>query len=133
TCRDHARFGYLYLHGGSWKGTQVIPSSWVSDSTEPSQSINRGYGYLFWVNGNAPAEDAMNESFDGDISPVVPPDMFAARGFGNQFLDVIPSLDMVVVRFGADPMAKFDVPALLADSKFVVHDEIMASLLDAVH
>lgn len=132
TCRDHARFGYLYLHGGTWAGTQVVSSSWVSDSTTPSQSINRGYGNLFWVNGQAPAEDAMNEAFDGDISPVVPADMFAARGFGNQFIDVIPSLDLVVVRFGEDPMAKFDIPTLLADSKFGVHDEIMAPIIDAV-
>ena len=133
TCRDHARFGYLYLHGGTWAGTHVIPSSWVRDSTQTSQSINRGYGYLFWVNGAAPAEDAMNESFDGWISPLVPADMFAARGFGNQFIDVIPSLDMIVVRFGADPMAKLDVPALLADAHFTIHDEIMAPILDAVH
>lgn len=132
TCRDHARFGYLYLHGGTWAGTQVISPSWVTDSTKPSQSINRGYGYLFWVNGAAPAEDAMNESFDGWISPVVPADMFAARGFGNQFIDVIPSLDLIVVRFGADPMAKFDVPALLADARFTIHDEIMAPIIDAV-
>ncbi|MGH7283074.1 MAG: serine hydrolase domain-containing protein [Polyangiaceae bacterium] len=133
TCRDHARFGYLYLHGGSWEGTQVIPSSWVTDSTTPSQSINRGYGNLFWVNGSAPAEDAMMESFDGWISPIAPADMFAARGFGNQFIDVIPSLDLIVVRFGADPMAKFDIPTLLADARFSVHDEIMAPILDAVH
>ena len=30
TCRDHARLGYLMLHGGQWAGTQVVSSSFVS-------------------------------------------------------------------------------------------------------
>src|SRR5512140_2618944 len=44
SCRDHARLGYLYLHGGSWAGAQVISRGWVTASVSPSQSINRAYG-----------------------------------------------------------------------------------------
>jgi CubicO group peptidase (beta-lactamase class C family) len=132
TCRDHARFGYLYLHGGRWAGEQVVPSAYVAESTSPSQNINRAYGYLFWVNGQIPAEDAMMESWPGWMSPEAPADLFAARGFGNQFIDVIPSLDMVVVRFGEDPMASFDLAALTTDARFSTHDEILAPILAAV-
>jgi CubicO group peptidase (beta-lactamase class C family) len=33
TARDMARFGHLYLHQGNWKGTQLIPSDWITKST----------------------------------------------------------------------------------------------------
>ena len=33
TARDMARFGYLFLRGGAWKGQQLIPSDWVTEST----------------------------------------------------------------------------------------------------
>jgi len=133
TCRDHARLGYLYLHEGQWKNEQVISKAWVKASTSPSQSINRAYGYLWWVNGGTPAEDAMNEAWPGQMVANAPADLFAARGFGNQFIDVIPSLDMIVVRFGQDPLAKFDVPTLMADSKFELHDKILAPILGGTH
>jgi len=133
TCRDHARLGYLYLHDGTWKNEQVISKAWVKASTTPSQSINQAYGYLWWVNGGTPAEDAMNEPWPGQMVANAPADLFAARGFGNQFIDVIPSLDMIVVRFGQDPLAKLDVPTLMADSKFALHDEILAPILAGTH
>ncbi len=45
---------------------------------------------------------------------------------------MIPSLDLLVVRFGTDPMTNFDLEALIADSKFPKHDEILAPVLQAV-
>jgi CubicO group peptidase (beta-lactamase class C family) len=134
SCRDHARLGYLYMHGGAWAGEQVVPASWVSETTEPSQNLNQGYGYLWWLNGQSPAIDGLMNPFDGFISPASPPDMFAAWGFGNQFIDVIPSLDMIVVRFGEDPWEGFDLAALFEDQRFEKHEaiitEVMAALVD---
>ena len=66
------------------------------------------------------------------MTPAAPPDMFAARGFGNQFIDVIPSLDLIVVRFGSDPMNKLDLIALFDDQRFEKHDAILKQVLDAV-
>ena len=52
TARDLARFGYLMLRGGNWNGTQIIPSSWVEESTRSYSDVDgAGYGYLWWVNG----------------------------------------------------------------------------------
>lgn len=133
TCKDHARLGYLYLHGGKWKNEQVVSQAWVKATTTPSQSINKAYGYLWWLNGGVPTEDAMNEPWPGQMVVDAPHDLFAARGFGNQFIDVIPSLDMIVVRFGADPVNMFDLPTLLADSKFELHDKILAPILAGTH
>jgi CubicO group peptidase (beta-lactamase class C family) len=35
TLRDYAKFGQLYLNRGSWLGEQIVPQSWVIDSTTP--------------------------------------------------------------------------------------------------
>jgi CubicO group peptidase (beta-lactamase class C family) len=133
TCRDHARFGYLYLRGGRWAGgDEVVPAGWVAQALRPSQEFNRAYGYLFWLNGQTPALDAMNQTKEGELVPYAPDDLFAARGFGNQFIDVIPSLDLVVVRFGADPASDFDPGALVDDARFDQHDDILRPILEAV-
>jgi CubicO group peptidase (beta-lactamase class C family) len=132
TCRDHARLGYLYLRGGKWGDTRVLSSSWVASALTPSQSQNRAYGFLFWLNGEAPALDAMMQPWPDRMVPFAPKDLFAARGFGNQFVDVIPSLDLMVVRFGADPLAGADLIALASDARFTKHDEILRPVLDAV-
>jgi CubicO group peptidase (beta-lactamase class C family) len=132
SCRDHARLGYLYLHRGRWNGQQILSESWVAQATAPSQDFNRAYGYLFWLNGQTPAIDAMNNAWDGVMSPVSPPDLFAAHGFGVQFIDVIPSLDMVVVRFGEDPASGLDIGALTSDAHFGKHEDIMAPVFGAV-
>lgn len=49
---NFAKFGQLYKNGGSWKGKQLIPRSWVDKTftkylTLPFDS-NGFYGYLFW-------------------------------------------------------------------------------------
>jgi hypothetical protein len=109
----------------------VVSKTWVDAALTPSQDINRGYGRLFWLNGHEPTRTALNEDREGVLVPFAPDDLFAARGFGNQFIDVIGSLDMVVVRFGADPVS-FDVGALIDDARFDIHAEILAPILDAV-
>ena len=133
TCRDHARFGYLYLRDGVWSGgARVVPEAWVREALEPSQPQNRGYGFLFWLNGEGPTRSALNEDDPEELVPYAPDDLFAARGFGNQFIDVIPSLDLVVVRMGEDPATTFDVGVLIDDARFSVHDEILQPILAAV-
>jgi CubicO group peptidase (beta-lactamase class C family) len=132
SCRDHARFGYLYLHGGQWKDEQVVPAAHVVDTLTPSQPHNRAYGLLVWLNGQLPALDTFGDPKEGTLVPFAPDDLFALRGFGNQFIDVIPSLDMLVVRFGPDPMSNFDLQTLIDDQRFETHDMILEPVLDAV-
>ncbi len=132
SCRDHARLGYLYLHGGRWAGEQIVPSAFVAATLTPSQTVNRAYGYLWWLNAETPAQDAMSAAWPGRMVPFAPRDLFAARGFGNQFIDVIPSLDLLVVRFGQDPMGKFDPATLAVDSRFERHDKILEPVLGAI-
>jgi CubicO group peptidase (beta-lactamase class C family) len=82
--RDLAKLGYLYLNGGRWDGVQVVPADYVRAATQaqsqppPSAGLD-GYGYQWWVT-----------SEQGHPS-------FLAMGFGGQFVQVVPDLDLVVV------------------------------------
>ena len=106
SARDLARFGLLYLHHGRWGDRQLIPESWIAESTKPYSTTNAGlgYGYLWW-------------RLRQDNS-ALPPDSYFAWGHGGQFLFVIPSRDMVVVhlareRTGQDELGYRRVSGLL--------------------
>ncbi len=51
TARDMARFGLLFLHGGAWRGKQIVAADWVKQSTTSysDAGASGGYGYLWWV------------------------------------------------------------------------------------
>lgn len=86
--REFAKFGYLFLRDGEWDGQQVLSSSWVDESTSPSQALNPFYGYLWWLNTG---------SLD---MPDVPADAFYAAGAFEKRIYVVPSKDLVVLRLG---------------------------------
>jgi CubicO group peptidase (beta-lactamase class C family) len=84
---DFAKFGRLYLNGGEWNGKQVVPASWVEESTRVDTTTDPAdfYQYFWWVD-------------------VAPPERgrFMARGNYGQFIYVAPDKDLVIVRFGED-------------------------------
>jgi CubicO group peptidase (beta-lactamase class C family) len=130
TCRDLARFGHLYLRGGRWDGTQVVPEAWVEAATSrPSQELNAGYGYLWWVNHPGPIAGPLHitseqsAAADGQMAPGAPQDMYWARGLGGQVVQVDPGSDTVVVRLGAgDRSSTYSQ----ADTARVVTDALVA-------
>ena len=96
TPRDWARFGLLYLQDGVWNGERILPEGWVKYTTTPTPRAPQGkYGAFFWLNAGAPsdASDRMMAS--------VPVDTFFARGFQEQRVFIVPSKNLVLVRFGA--------------------------------
>ncbi len=88
TPRDWARFGQLYLNNGNWFGDQVIDSSWVDFVRTPAPGSDGKYGGHFWLN------------VEGVAMPDVPEDAYSCNGFQGQYVFVIPSYDLVVVRMG---------------------------------
>lgn len=133
TCRDHARFGWLYARGGAWSDGQVIPEDYFAASLAPSQEQNRAYGYLFWLNGQMPRLDPFNQQKDEMLAPWAPTDLFAARGFGDQFIDVVPSLGLVVVRIGPDPTGSFFNPdEMMEQEDSGTHEAIVRPIIEGI-
>jgi CubicO group peptidase (beta-lactamase class C family) len=91
TARDYARYGFLYLNRGRWEGQQIVPAAWVDRSTRPGVSPEDWYGYLWHVN--------LPSRFD---TPDLPEDGYSAVGVSGQYVTVIPSKRLVVVRLAED-------------------------------
>lgn len=117
TARSMARFGLLILNHGNWNGNQILTdTNYFTDMVNTSQDINKSYGYLWWLNGKESFMLPQSQFvFPGKLSPNAPDDMFAALGKNGQFINVIPSLNMVWIRMGNAP-DDLPVPAFLNDS-----------------
>lgn len=86
--RDFSRIGLLYLHSGELNGVRIVDSSFVKASVSPQNIVeNDGsecvrYGLHWWLH-----------DFNGER-------IFYARGILGQYIIVIPSMDIVIVRLG---------------------------------
>ncbi|MEQ8689880.1 MAG: serine hydrolase [Pseudomonadales bacterium] len=105
TARDLALFGQLLLQ--QLRGetvSQPIDPDYLRNSLAPSQTLNRAYGYLWWLNGQPVARRG------GAVKPTLlaaaPADLFAAQGALGRKLYIVPSLDLIVVRMGDAPPDK---------------------------
>lgn len=92
SAQDFARFGYLYLRGGTWDGEQIVPQAWVDYARLPyaADPLALSYGAHWWVNGT---DERWADRF---------PTMFSAQGFNGQFIYVVPELDAVFVVLSND-------------------------------
>ena len=92
SARDWARFGMLYLQDGVWNGTRVLPDGWVEYTRTPAPADStRRYGAHFWLDlpDGYRASDAK-----------LPADAFHAAGHQGQFVTIVPSRAVVIVRLG---------------------------------
>ena len=87
TARDWARFGLLFYKDGIWKNDTILPKGWVDYCKTPAKASNGEYGAQFWLNQSKKLKD-------------VPADMFSCNGHRGQFVYIIPSKKLVVVRLG---------------------------------
>lgn len=133
TPHDMAKIGWLYLNNGRWDNRQIVPMQWVMDSTKKlafPKSFRRvndkngdlmffkslwlwgvrnysyfdGYGYQWWIDDSG---------------------FYSARGFGGQYIMVVPEKNMVVVFTsvlkGTDYfipgrlLKKYIIPSVLSD------------------
>ncbi len=104
TPRSMARYGLLILNKGNWSDQLLMNSSFFNAMTTTSQNINLSYGYLWWLNGKSSHILPQSQIvFNGSVTPNAPADMFSGLGKNGQYLNVIPSKKMVVVRMGENP------------------------------
>ncbi|MBL4618174.1 MAG: serine hydrolase [Robiginitomaculum sp.] len=83
SARDFAKFGYLYLRDGIWKGTRILPEYWVDFSRTKTPAKNSDiYGGGWWISA-----DNTNATF-------------SAQGHEGQIIWIDPSRDIVIVRLG---------------------------------
>lgn len=93
---DWARFGEVHRVGGICAGgRRVLPEDWVTYVTTPTpHAPQRRYGGHWWLN----AGDAENPA--DRFWPKLPTDAYGARGHSGQWVVVVPSAELVVVRLG---------------------------------
>jgi len=95
---DFAKFGRLFLHNGSWDGTQILPEAWVSESTQADRTLDydnyyyddyifadgKGYyKYMWW-----------GIQRDGQRYDLI------AEGNHGQFMYIVPDKNLIILRFG---------------------------------
>ncbi|WP_073118061.1 serine hydrolase domain-containing protein [Wenyingzhuangia marina] len=93
TTRDWAKFGQLMLDNGKWNNEQIVTKKWIDYIKTPNKTSLGEYGGHWWLN-------------QGNYMPNVPKDCFYADGFQGQRIFVIPSKDLVVVRFGVTELQR---------------------------
>lgn len=104
TARDLARLGLFWSQDGVWQGKRLLPAGWMRLMTTPSgpqPASGPGYGATMWLFG--PKQG-------------LPEGSFAAQGNRGQYVVVVPSRHLVIVRRGEDPgTARFDIARFAAD------------------
>ena len=84
--RSMVKFGQLYLDDGVWNGQQILTPEWVADSLARAVLLNwdntSGYGYQWWL-GEFISQGRQYE-------------FYSTRGYGGQFIFVVPELELVV-------------------------------------
>ncbi len=94
SARDFARFGLLYLNDGMAGGRRILPEGWVKNASTPK--TDAAYGSGFWLN-TSQAANGLCGQFG---MPGAPADAYFARGYLGQYVVIVPSRQLVVVRLG---------------------------------
>ena len=113
SARDWAKLGELYARDGVIGVHRILPEGWMRYSARPTLDSNYGAG--FWTAAGA------------HFHPKgIPRDMLFASGQFGQRVYVIPSRDLVIVRFGVTQIwPDFDF-----DGDMRLIREVLASLAD---
>jgi CubicO group peptidase (beta-lactamase class C family) len=91
---DLAKLGLLVLQDGMWEGQRIVPEGWIEQSVRPwvedvnpgnEEDDDPGYGFQWWL----------QEHEDGSYPKVI-----TGRGYGGQFLIIVPELDLITVFTG---------------------------------
>jgi len=89
--RDLARFGLLYARNGMWKDERLLSEEWIEFVRTPAPATAKDgnfYGGQWWL---VP-----------DDRTDVPADVYSTAGNRGQYVVVVPSHDLVIVRRGLD-------------------------------
>lgn len=106
--RDWAKIGQLVLNNGIWEGKQIVPASWIAQSTTEQVKAQKPYSYGFqWWLGRS--------LHDGHSV-----EWIAAFGFNGQKTIIIPELDTVVVFNASLESAQMAAPEIELLDKYIL-------------
>ena len=97
SARDFARLGYLMLHEGRWAGTDVFDAAWLRQFTSSPDYRN------------------IRSNVDCRWGTKYPRDMYRTTGSGQNWILVVPSLDLMLTFNGRTPKSvseELDVTSL---------------------
>lgn len=83
---NFAKTGQLVLNKGMWKDQRIVSENWINKKTETQTMASpmANYGYQWWV-------------FKDNENNV---DIVSANGFGDQYLPIVPSINLLIVMNG---------------------------------
>jgi CubicO group peptidase (beta-lactamase class C family) len=102
---DWGRLGFFMLNDGCWAEQRLLPENWIAEATTPSEAFLRKrhddgptdeQGRELWLNKTIPGLR------DPRPWPDVPEDAYSAIGHWGQYITVIPSRAVIIVRSGDD-------------------------------
>lgn len=128
--RSMARFGLLMLNNGIWDGTPVLDdTAYMNAMVNTSQQLNKAYGYLWWLNGKTDYMIPQSQLvLNGSMMPDAPDDMFSAIGKNGQFLNIVPSQNLVMVRMGRESTStNYLVPTQMNNDIWPYLDAVMCN------
>ena len=86
--RDFMRIGYLMLHEGDWNGIRIFPASWIQHFTGSTAYPN------------------LRSNRDCRWGTQYPPDLYRTTGSGQNWVPVVPSLDLLLTFNGRTPASR---------------------------
>jgi CubicO group peptidase (beta-lactamase class C family) len=112
TPRDWARYGVLLVQDGVWKGQAILPPGYVSMMASPVAASRGEYGHgLVWRWTDAPVPGENPGTAFG-----IPADTFWMTGHDGQYVAIIPSKQLVILRMGLTPSREHYEPEALVQA-----------------
>lgn len=134
TANGIARIGRLMLNKGNWQGKQLIDSAIVEKVTKYNGTeLPTLFGTDF--NNSKIAEQGFTPTLgwycnhDG-VWKFLPRDAFAGAGAQNQMLMVIPSLEMIIVRFGEALFDETKGETFFSGAEKYLYNPLMEALVE---
>lgn len=114
---DLARFGRLLQARGTYAGARLIDPAFLDEAVRGT-AANPGYGYTFWSNRGSRHVNTSGTAVNHPVWNGSPRDTYAMSGAFGQFLVVMPSRGLTIVRMGipTDASAVEEPASILAGS-----------------
>jgi hypothetical protein len=127
--RSMARFGLLFQNKCVWNTDTILQdTAYINQMTNTSQTLNKSYGYLWWLNGKAsymvPGSQIV---IPGSYAPQAPADMFAGLGKNGQIVSISRSKGLVFVRMGDPPASSGEITTIFCNQIWQKLNAIMCN------